>query len=171
VGGARAKEYAFILYAMLMAVAYGVAHDHLTATISREYFLQGKGLATASSPFRWAVTQLAVRASCGMGLLAGTALLVANNPRSGGRPSQLTYRELVKVSFVPLVAAALVATAAGVVNASAQLGSHKAAALDVAPDRVRSFVIVWAVHAGSYAGALLGTVGATIMVLARRRRA
>jgi hypothetical protein len=101
-----------------------------------------------------------------MGLLAGTALLVANKPRSGGRPSQLAYRELVKVSFVPLVVAALVATAAGVVNASAQLGSSRAAALDVAPDRVRSFVIASAVHAGSYAGALLGTVGGTIMVLA-----
>jgi len=41
----RLKEYAFLVYAMLVAVAYGILHDHVTATISREYFLRWKGLA------------------------------------------------------------------------------------------------------------------------------
>jgi hypothetical protein len=30
----KAKEYAFFFYAMLAAIVYGVAHDHVTATIS-----------------------------------------------------------------------------------------------------------------------------------------
>jgi pimeloyl-ACP methyl ester carboxylesterase len=36
--------------------------------------------------------------------------------------------------------------------------------------RVWRFVIVWAVHVGSYAGALLGTVATAILVVIRRRR-
>ena len=83
---ARAKEYAFLLYAMLVAAAYAVAHDHLTATISPEYFLYGKGLAQDPRPFRWAITPLAVRASLAVGLFGGAALLLANNPRRNGHP-------------------------------------------------------------------------------------
>jgi hypothetical protein len=167
---ARAKEYAFLLYATVAAVAYGVAHDHVTATISPEYFLRGKGLAMDPQPFRCAVTELAVRASCGTGLLAGAALLVANDPRARGRPPQLTYRALVALSFIPLVVAALFAVVGGLVNAGARVGSATAGALGVAPDRVRPFAIVWAIHAGSYAGALLGTVASVLAVLARRRK-
>jgi hypothetical protein len=169
-GRARAKEYAFLLYSMLAAAAYGVAHDHVTATISPEYFLVGKGLAMSPRPFRWALLLLAVRASCGTGLLAGAALLVANNPRRSGQPPQLSYRSLLKLSMIPLALAALAAVVGGAVNASAQLGSPRAAALGVVPGRVRAFVVVWAVHAGSYAGALLGTIVSAVVVISRRWR-
>ena len=37
----------------------GLVHDHITATISPEYFLQGKELVTDPRPFRWAVSLLA----------------------------------------------------------------------------------------------------------------
>jgi pimeloyl-ACP methyl ester carboxylesterase len=165
---ARAKEYAFLLYAMLMAAAYAVRHDHVTATISPEYFLYGKGLSQDPRPFRLAVTALAVRASLAVGLLGGAVLVLANNPRRSGHPPQLTYRALAKLSLIPLAAAGLLAALAGVVNASAQIGTSNALALGVVPYRVWRFVIVWAIHVGSYAGALLGTVAAAIMVIARR---
>lgn len=79
---ARAKEYAFLLYAASLAVAYAVTHDQVTATISPEYFVYGKGL-DASLP-RLHVAWLAVRAGLPVGLLGGAALLVANNPRRSG---------------------------------------------------------------------------------------
>jgi uncharacterized protein len=167
---ARAKEYAFLLYTMLVAVAYGVAHDHVTATISPEYFLYGKGLSEASQPFPWAVTLLAVRASLPAGLLCGTVLLVANRPYRNGQPGQLTYVALVKLSLIPLAAAGLLAAASAVLNATAQIGTATALELGVVPYRVWRFVIVWAVHVGSYAGALLGTVATAIMVVIRRRK-
>ena len=72
----RAREYAFLLYAMVVAAAYAIAHDHVTATISPEYYLYGKGLAQDPRAFRWAVTLLAVRAGLAPGLLGGTALLL-----------------------------------------------------------------------------------------------
>jgi len=169
VNRAKASEYAFLLYAVVVAAAYGIAHDQVTATISPEYFLLGKGLASHPEPFRLAVTLLAVRASCGTGLLAGAALLVANDPRRRGKPWHLPYAALVKLSLIPLALAAVAAIVAGIANASALVGSDTAAALGVAPTRVRPFVIVWAIHAGSYAGALLGTAVSVAVVVARRR--
>jgi alpha-beta hydrolase superfamily lysophospholipase len=166
----RAKEYGFLLYAMLAAAAYAVAHDHVTATISPEYFLYGKGLAEDPRPFRWAVTLLAVRASVAAGLLGGALLLLANNPRRSGQPPQLTYRALVKLSLIPIATAALFAVISGIINSSAQLGADEALALGVVHYRVWRFVIVWGIHVGSYAGALLGSVATAILVFARRRK-
>jgi alpha-beta hydrolase superfamily lysophospholipase len=165
-----ANEYAFLLYTMLVAAAYGVAHDHVTATISPEYFLYGKGLSEASQPFRWALTSLAVRASLPAGLLCGTVLLAANRPYRNRQPGQLTYVALVKLSLIPLSAAALLAAASGALNASAQIGTATALELGVVPYRVWRFIIVWAVHVGSYVGALLGTVATAMLVVIRRRR-
>lgn len=169
-GSARAKEVAFLLYAMAVAAAYGVAHDQVTATISPEYFLLGKGLAESPEPFRWAVTWLAIRASCGTGLLIGVALLVANNPRRRGRTGQLPYPTLLKLSLLPVALATVAATVGGLVNSNALVGRDTAAAIGVAPSRLRPFVTMWAIHAGSYAGALLGAVVSVVIVVVRRRK-
>jgi hypothetical protein len=163
----KAKEYAFLLYAMLVAIVYGVAHDHATATISPEYFLRWKGLAADPRPFRWAVTMLAARASFGTGLIAGAVLLVANTPIRVGRSSQLPYRDLLRLSLVPLALAALFAVTWGVTNSFVQIGAATAREL-VAPERMRAFVTVWAVHAGSYAGALAGVIASAVVVVRRR---
>lgn len=167
----RLKEYAFLLYAILVAALYAIAHDHATATISPEYFLRWKGLANDPRPFRWAVTVLAVRASVATGLIAGTVLLVANNSLPGRHVPQLSYGELARLSLVPLASAALFAIAWGVINACLRIGAATAGDY-VSTDRVRAFVTVWAVHAGSYAGALIGiVVGGFIVVVRRRERA
>jgi hypothetical protein len=159
---------------MLAAVAYGVVHDHLTATISRQYFLYGKGLAGDTRPFRWAVTVLAARASFGVGLLAGVVLLVANNPRPERTPPPLPYRALMKLSLVPLAFAGLTALVAGAVNLIAHVGSAQASELlpvsESVPQRVQAFTVVWAIHAGSYAGAQCGTIVTALLVVARRRK-
>jgi len=164
----KAKEYGFLLYAMLVATAYGVAHDHITATLSPDYFLRWKGLSDDPRPFRWAVTVLAARASLGPGVLAGTTLLVANHPRRSGVPAPLPYAALLRLSLVPLAAAATTATVAGLANSILQFGSATAADLLVPPDRIHACAIVWAVHAGSYAGAFLGTIASAVLVVRRR---
>jgi alpha-beta hydrolase superfamily lysophospholipase len=165
---ARAKEYAFLLYSVLLAAVYGVAHDQVTASISPEYFIYGKGLDEHS--LRSAVTLLAVRASLPVGLLGGAAMLVANNARRGGRPPPLSYRTLATLALVPLATALVLAAISGAVNAWIQLGSFKALALGVPSYRVWRFVIVWAIHAGTYAGALLGMATSASFVLFRRGR-
>lgn len=165
----RAKEYFFLLYAALLAAAYAVAHDQVTAAISPEYFVYGKGLEPSS--LRLHVAWLAVRAGLPVGLLGGIALLVANDPQRSGAPPQLHYRTLMRLALVPLAAAAMMAGIFGAANACLQLGTATARELGVPEYRVWRFVIVWGVHAGSYFGALLGiAVGAAFVVALRRGR-
>lgn len=165
---ARVREYGFLLYAVLVAAAYAVVHDQITVTVSPEYFVYAKGLDPASAALRLDVAWLAVRASASVGLFGGASLLVANNPRRSGTP-QLGYGVLARLTFLPLASAALVAGVFGLTSAVLQLGTGSAHALGVPDSRVWRFVIVWAVHAGSYVGALLGIVGAATLVVIRRR--
>jgi hypothetical protein len=163
----RAKEYLFLLFSMVCAIAYGVVHDQITATISPEYFLVGKGLADDPRPFRWAVTVLAIHASYGVGLVAGALLLIANNP-SPARP-QLAYRELAPLAVLPLALAAGLAVAGGFADQGDPF--HLATKLKgvVSPARTGRFLLVWGVHAGSYAGAVLGLAWAVWLVRAKRQ--
>lgn len=165
----RAKEYAFLLATTLAAVVYGVLHDHITSTISPEYFLEGKGLSSDPRPWPLAVTLLAVRASWWPGLAIGAALLVANNPRRTGHPPQLPYAELARLAALPLVAACTGA-ACGAINVTDPFGLSGTVQTFVAPDRVRAFLLVWGIHAGSYSGALVGGIYAVGLIIARRRR-
>ena len=165
---ARLREYGFLLLAMLFAVAYGVGLDHTTATISPAYFLIGKGLADDPRPFRWAVTLLAIRATYGIGLLAGAFLLIANNP-SPRRP-QLPYRKLIQMCFLPLCLAMLFAAIGGLVFANGAL-ALRATAVELAGEAdATRFAVTWGIHCGSYAGGVFGTILAIALVIRGRRR-
>lgn len=163
----RAREYAFLVYAVVVAAVYAIVHDQITVTISPEYFVYGKGVTAAS--LRWGAALVAVRASIATGLLAGTALLVANAPRGPRAWGRLAYAELARLTLIPLATAVAGATIAGAVNAHARIGEAAALSLGVPVERVPNFVTVWAVHFGSYAGALLGIAASTALVLVRRR--
>ncbi len=166
----RVREYLFLVVSMLLAIVYGIVHDHITATISVDYFLNAKGLASDPRSYRVAVSILAIKASYGPGVLAGALMLIANNP-SPGKP-QLSYAHLLRYCVYPVMGAAICALVLGpltvVVGRASWLGD---AALAYAPaDRAGRFLAVWGIHAGSYAGAALGTVLAVVKVLHRRKR-
>jgi hypothetical protein len=165
----RAKEYLFLLFAMLVAIVYAVIHDEITVTISPDYFLVGKGLADDPRPLRLAVFVLAVEASYGVGLIAGALVLIANNP-SPARP-RLGYRELAGLALAPVAAAALAGAIGGAVNAfdPARLTPTLRLLGIARSDRTR-FLIAWGIHAGSYLGAAFGTIAAVVAVRRRRRR-
>ncbi|MBI3724494.1 hypothetical protein HY251_11150 [bacterium] len=163
----RAKEYLFLLYSMLLSVLYAVLHDHVTATISREYFLYGKGLVDDPRPFRVAVTVLAAHAGYGPGLFAGACLLLANNPRPT-RP-QLPYRDLARLAALPLGGAVL-AAALGAALFSRDVFHQRELARELAGERWSRFLATWGIHYGTYSGAALGTIAAVVIVLRARRR-
>ena len=164
----RLREYSVLLLAMCIAVAYGVGHDHITATISPAYFLIGKGLADDPRPFRWAVTVLGIHATYGIGLLAGALLLIANNP-SPKRP-QLPYRHLIRLCFLPLALAVLFAALGGLVFAIEAFGLRRAAIELVGGADATRFAVTWGMHCGSYAGGTLGAILAIALVIRSRRR-
>lgn len=169
----RVREYLFLIGAVCVWVTYGVVHDHVTATISPEYFLNAKGLASSPRPFRVAVTMLAAKATYGPGALAGALLLFANNPTSKGRVlPQLSYPELFRICCygvsLALGCAVLLGTLSNLFGNQTVL--RDLANANGAEHRVRQFATVWGIHAGSYLGAFLGTVWGTILVVSRRKR-
>ena len=154
----RIREYLFLISAMLIAIIYGFVHDHITATISADYFLHAKGLAMDPQPFRVAVSWLAVKASYGPGVLAGALMLVANNPAP--QKPQLSYAHLFRLCVYPVCSAVAMAAMGGVLGGllARQPGVQDAALAYTSLDRVGAFVAVWGVHAGSYLGFVCGTV-------------
>jgi hypothetical protein len=164
----RAKEYLFLAFAALVAGAYGVAHDHVTATISRDYFLEAKDLKHDPLPFRLAVTWLAFRASYWVGLLAGAALLIANNPSP--RRAQLPYRELARLCLLPLATAAVAAAVGGALFGLDVFSLREATRDYVASSGATRFLVVWGIHAGSYAGGAAGVVAAVVLAMRSRAR-
>jgi len=151
-----------------LALAYGITHDHLTATLSPEYFLFGKDLANDPRPFRWAVTVLAAKACWPMGLLAGMALRFANEP-SERLPQRLPLRRLLGFVAIPMMTAALAALMLGASPVSFDPWDQRAIAEMLAGStHVAAFVRVWRVHIGSYVGGALGLLLAVALV--RRRR-
>lgn len=162
----RAREYLFLLATGVVAVVYGIVHDHITATISHAYFAVGKELDADPRPFRWAVTVLAMKASFGPGLLAGVALLLVNNP-SPRRP-QLPYALLARAAAIPLVVAVLGAVLFAPLTGIDPLRLRASAVRVLPAADVEAFLRVNRIHWGSYAGAAAGTVVACVW--ARRRR-
>jgi len=169
----RIYEYRFLLVAIGVWVTYGVVHDHVTATISPEYFLNAKGLASSPRSFRVTVTMLAAKATYGPGALAGALLLFANNPTSKDKVlPQLSYRELFRICCYGVLLAMGCAVLLGTLS---NLFGSRTVLLDLAnangaEHRVRQFATVWGIHAGSYLGAFLGTVWGTMLVVSRRKR-
>ncbi|MFT3913668.1 MAG: hypothetical protein QM704_06060 [Anaeromyxobacteraceae bacterium] len=166
----RLREYAFLLAASAGAIIYAILNDELTAAISPGYFLEAKGVRASALPFRLAVALVAVKGSYWVGLLLGTALLVANNPSSRWPP--LPYASLGRIALVPVVGATAGGLAGGALFRFAGLGLEESAAAFVGwGPEVPGFLTAWGVHAGSYAGAALGGMAAVILVIRARRGA
>lgn len=164
----RAKEYAFLAFAAAVAVSYGVIHDHITATISSAYFLEGKGLADDPRPYRVAVTILAVGATYWVGLVLGAAMLIANNPQEG--LPQVPYREMARLCLGVVGAALACAVVMGALYGVDAFGLAGQARNFAGSKGATRFLVVWGAHSGSYLGGLVGGVAAVVAV-ARRRRA
>jgi len=164
---ARLREYGFLVFSTALAVGFAVVHDQITASISSEYFLVFKGLRDDPRPYRLAAALLAVKGSYWVGLVLGTAMLVANNPSR--RRLQLPYRKLTRLSMVPLVAATAGALVMAPVFWLVDFGQHATAvAIAGSPGSTR-FLLVWGIHAGSYLGAIAGGIASVTLILRARR--
>lgn len=132
----RLREYAFLLYCVFLAVAYGIINDMITSNISSEYFVVGKGIVPGEG-FKLRVAWLAVKGSYWVGLIYGVALLVANNP----------YKHYARLSFfklykVPIISISLAVGAS--LTSYLYFQSHY------------EFFIVMMIHKAAYIGSLVG---------------
>lgn len=160
----RARELGVLFGAALGAMAYALAHDAVTWSISREYFSIGKGLPEAATSFA-PVARLALLAGWSAGLAVGLALVIANNPASAPR---LPERELAPLLGALAVAAAALAALGGIVGFYAEGALHDAITAS-GISSPRAYLVAQGAHAGSYAGAIAGTAAAVGVVRRRRR--
>lgn len=110
----RLKEYGFLFGTAALAIGYGMVHDRITYAISREYYVIGKGLASAANGFNRDVAMLAAQASWSAGLFIGLTFLIANRPQQ--RVGQLPYRTLITLLVIPLLGSIATACALGAVG-------------------------------------------------------
>jgi len=149
----RIKEYGFLFAVTGATMVHGLVHDLVTWSFSPEYFAVGKGLGDCADSFFPEVAALALKASWSAGLFIGLVLLIANNP-SKRRP-QLPYRRLARFVLWPLACSVGAAVVAG-------LASYLSGAAE--------FSQVWAIHIGTYVGALVGVITGAVLVRRERTR-
>lgn len=164
----RLREYGFLLYGTVVATAYGIVHDQVTVTISPEYFVVFKSLRPGPGGLRWATLKLSVLATYWVGLIIAAALLVANNP-SAHLP-QLEYGRLRRQAVLPLIAGVLGAGCGAMMLGGLASGRTVLSWTGYLPVHATSFLLVWGIHLGSYAGGALGALVAVVLVRAERRR-
>jgi len=159
-----------VLLCIVLAVAYGIAHDLVTAHVCVEYFTIGHPYVIPStSPVALALTW-GVLATWWMGL--GLGLLLAVVSRAGARP-KLDWRALLRPGLLLLAAMGVLAAAAALlgrwlaVRGTVWLVGPLAEQVPAAR-HVDFLTCLWA-HVASYAA---GTVGGVVLalVLWRRRR-
>ncbi|WP_437284244.1 hypothetical protein [Sorangium sp. So ce406] len=145
----RPREYLAILAGALAAGAGGALFDQVTATISPEYFLDGKGLAASSLPFRIAVAWTGFRGGLPLGaLVAGVGLVRA------ARSDRFSWRAWL-ARIVAALAAAL-AVCPAVMAALDPFGVREASLGAWPPGAATRYLVCWGLHAGAYLGVLVG---------------
>ena len=174
----RWREYLFLLFAVGVALLYGVMNDLLTSRISWEYYYYGKELGpvlgdrTPPDPghLAWESAKVGLKATWTVGLLVGVAILLANNPKRD-RP-RLSYSALLK--RMPLILASCLLFAA-LLGAIGYLGGFAPFSSDfhemILHDEFRPlrFMAVYGIHLGGYLGGALGTILAILSIRKRRR--
>ena len=165
----RLKEYLFLFGMTLAAMAYGVAHDFVTYSLSRDYYVLGKGIESAANGFNLDVVKLAMKATWSCGLIGAALLLIANNPDRLKR--QLPYRTLLKYAAIPLLCSMVAEGVGGAIFCIKAMplaaGLGWTAVLEVTDE---GFFAVWGMHLGAYAGAALGVLMAAVLVVRQKRR-
>ncbi|HET6429345.1 MAG TPA: hypothetical protein VFJ30_13095 [Phycisphaerae bacterium] len=159
----RWKEYAFLLAGTAAAMAYALANDMVTVTISPLYFQVHEGLEAMPDSIRAVAAGVALKGAWSAGLILSVAMLIANNPRKGS-PRLPQRRMYVKFAW-PLAGAVAMSAALGVMAQAGWLGGA-----GVADGQLRRFLIVARIHLGVYIGGAVGTVAAVVAILRERRK-
>jgi len=175
----RWREYAFLLLCVAVAIAYGIVNDQITSRISWEYFYYGKELAPILGPqtppdagaLHWQAVRIGAEATWAAGLIAGVAMLLANNPH----PGRTQLRFFALLARLPLFILIVAATAVllGIAGRFFLLNWISQDFRDLARYnlwRPRRFMTVYGIHLGGYVGGLLGIVYGVWSIRRRRRR-
>lgn len=157
------------LLGALIAGSYGMIHDQITYSISREYFTKLKfeqfAYADFGLPERVLVGEIGFLATWWVGLLVGWFLARWYVP---GQPRDLARKNVLKGFFIVSSVGILSGVAAGVygflLNPSVDLEGWSHALDSLGVNEGWAFVRVAHIHTGSYAGTLAGVAMAITVV-------
>ena len=144
----RWREYLFLAVCGGLTSLLGLLVDQVTFRISPEYFTVGKGIG-ASPQLAWQVAKMGASAGLAAGATGGGIVLLVN------RSPRHVFR-LLRVVWVPLLAAAVCGAVAGALLWPAPWYIHPTAAAVLEPAAAHRFTIVWFIHSGVYAGGIAG---------------
>ncbi|MCY0966545.1 hypothetical protein OUO13_15265 [Oceanospirillaceae bacterium G-43] len=150
----------------LLAAVYGVIHDQITYSLSPEYYQRFKfiqfGIGHWLLPERWLVAVTGVMATVWVGALAGLWLGILGY----WRPQLFKQRGRMVLT---LLGSAISGGLSGYLAGELWLTEYGINSLQhwIWPgvQAPAAFVLVGFVHAGSYAGAVVGVLLATILVV------
>ena len=147
------REYGFLCSVALISACFAIANDFITASISPDYFVSGKGLSLQE--FIWELLKLATEAGFSAGIVIGALLLFVNSYGTRGAPPH--FARLYKLLLFPTVGAVIGGISLGLISAQWD-PLHFAGEVDFLENAAAQarFVLVWGVHTGLYAGALMG---------------
>jgi len=165
------EAFKIVGFAVLTAIAYGIAHDLVTAHLCVEYFsIAHPQVIADETPLRLALVW-GVLATWWMGLFFG--LLLAFVARSGrGQKTGLKqlFRPVLAVAAVSLMAALSAGLAGWLLYGLGIVGVPGGWASALAPEIHRSFTAVAYAHYASYLAAMIGAI-IVICQTWRRRKA
>jgi len=165
----RLKEYSFLFGVTVLAVGYGIAHDFVTWSVCRDYYVIGKGIPSAARGYTVDIVKLAAKATWSVGLLGAAILLLANNPDRLKR--QLPYRTLLKLGLIPLSISVGLETLLGVLfYLLAELIARAINAIAFLELSGPRFFAVWGMHIGAYLGGAIGIILAALIILRLKKR-
>lgn len=163
----RWREYAFWIACACIGGVFGVVNDALTSTVSKAYFVIGKGLPDDPQHFSAAVMTLGAQAGSFAGTVVGGVFLVANNPARHG--PRLRYRELTRYLAIVMLTAIVLGIAMGGFS-TCDVQRLAPVLRDILPEReVQRFLAIQRVHVGLYLGAALATLASAAMIRSARR--
>ncbi|MEM9075001.1 MAG: hypothetical protein AAGE52_41275 [Myxococcota bacterium] len=174
VGVIEAARYLRIIaFGTVIAIAYGVSHDMITAHLCVEYFTIGHPNLLGVDPHHANPAHQAllwgVLATWWVGAIAGLLLAVAAR---AGHPPRLDVKHLIKPVAGLVAGVALSAMLGGIVG---RVLAHfdvvrisPVFATQVPAARHAAFVVDSAAHLAAYGAATIGTLVVTVVILRRR---
>ncbi len=149
---ARQWEYGCLFLFGAVGAVYGAANDAITAGISPDYFVLGKGL-DAGAGLRARAIMLGGKA----GFSAGAVACVLCHLLLRRVPAPSRCIRILRRIWIPFVLAGTLAVLAPLVLGHADpLGFHAQLIDLISAERIASFLTVWWTHMGAYLGLIMG---------------
>lgn len=161
----RLKEYLFIASISIIASAFGILHDFVTFSISREYFTIAKRLGDGIK-FSPDIVKLAVSATYWVGIVVGVVFVILNNPKDS--VPQLRYSKLYRKLGI-ILGAIITSSTVGFVVSYVASPYFSIGGESFLKDP-QAFEQVAFIHWGSYIGALIGLLISAYKIFQLRRK-